>query len=428
MKNRVELVRALVAGILATLAGGAAGGGFGIATQSGSGTGNAYAGGAAVVEDASVAWFNPAGMTFLPRGKQVSAGLTVLKTSHEFHNNGSTGAFAFPGSGDGGDGGVWAYVPNAYFTMDVNPQWNFGLAINAPFGLKTEYDAGWRGQLLALKSEVKTININPSLAYRASDTFSIGAGVSVQKLDAELTNCASPPPPLPPACANSAKLEADDIGYGFNLGLMWQAAPATRFGASYRSSIKYKLDGDVTFTGTPAGNGNISADLRVPDSASFSVFHEAGRQWELMADITWTKWSTVQQLVVNRTSGPATGTTVTTLPFGWDDTWRFGVGANYKMSGQTKLRFGVAYDETPTNDTTRTPRLPGQDRTWVAFGVQYKPSKSGTLEVGYAHEFIRDANINAPATAAGTACTANCLRGSVDNKVDILSVQYSHQF
>ncbi len=427
MSIRVELVRALVAGALTGVAGGAVAGGFGLATQSGSGTGNAYAGGAAVVDDASVAWFNPAGMTFLPRGKQVSAGLTVLKTSHKYEDGGSTGAFSFPGTGNGGDGGVWAYVPNAYFTMDVNPKWSFGLALNVPFGLSTDYDAGWRGQLTALKSEVKSLNINPSFAYRVSDALSLGAGVSMQKLEAELTNCATFPPPAP-SCSNSAKLEADDIGWGFNLGLMWQTTPNTRIGASYRSSIKFTLDGDATFSGTPAGNGNISADLKVPDSASVSVFHDTGSKWELMGDITWTKWSTVQELKVQRTSGPLSGTTLTTLPFAWDDTWRFGVGANYKMSGQTKLRFGMAYDQTPTNDTTRTPRLPGEDRTWVGFGVQYKPSQAGTLEIGYAHEFIRDANINAPAGAGGTTCSGNCLKGTFDNAADILTIQYSHLF
>jgi long-chain fatty acid transport protein len=124
--------------------------------------------------------------------------------------------------------------------------------------------------------------------------------------------------------------------------------------------------------------------------------------------------------------GPA-GSTVTRLPFEWDDTWRFGVGANYKLSAQTKLRFGVAYDETPTNDLTRTPRLPGEDRTWIAFGVQFKPSKAGTLEVGYAHEFISDANVNVPVPGQ-TTCAAGCLRGSFDNKADILSIQYSHVF
>jgi len=408
-------------------AGSAEAGGFGIATQSGSGTGNAYAGGAAAVDDASVAWYNPAGMTLLPRGKHMSASLHALNTSHKFQNAGSTPpAFASPGSGEGGNGGVWAYIPNAAFAMDINPNWSLGLAVNVPFGLKTSYDAGWRGQLTALKSEVKSLNINPSFAYKASDTVSIGAGVSVQKLEAKLTSCASFPPPAP-ACTSVADLEADDIGYGFNLGLMVRATPNTRVGASYRSSIKYELDGSATFNGTPAGNSNISADLRVPDSASFSLFHQAGPKWELMADVTWTKWSTVQQLVVQRTSGPLAGMTLTTLPFKWDDTWRFGVGANYKMSEQMKLRFGAAYDETPTNDMTRTPRLPGEDRTWLAFGVQYKPSKSGTFEVGYAHEFINDANVNVPAPGF-TSCAAGCLRGNFDNKADIFSIQYSHSF
>ncbi len=412
---------------LLLMAGGVAAGGFGIATQNGSGTGNAFAGGAAAVDDASVAWFNPAGMTLLPSGKHVSAALHVLKTSHKFQDTGSTGAFAFPGSGNGGDAGGWAFVPNASFVMDINPQWSFGLSLNAPFGLATEYDDGWRGQLTGLKSEVKSVNINPSVAYKVSNTVSIGAGVSVQKLEAELTSCTTVPAP---ACGNVAKIEGDDVGYGFNLGLMVQATPATRFGASYRSSIKYDLEGDATFSGAAPANGKVKADLRVPDSASFSVFHQAGPKWELMGDVTWTKWSTVQQLNVVRTSASAggpVGSTVTRLPFEWDDTWRFGVGANYKLSGQTKLRFGVAYDETPTNDLTRTPRLPGEDRTWIAFGVQFKPSKAGTLEVGYAHEFIRDANVNVPVPGQ-TTCAAGCLKGSFDNTADILSIQYSHVF
>jgi long-chain fatty acid transport protein len=207
---------------------------------------------------------------------------------------------------------------------------------------------------------------------------------------------------------------------------MVQATPATRFGASYRSSIKYELEGTATFSTGSTFNGNITADLRVPDSASFSVFHQAGPKWELMGDATWTKWSTLQQLVVLRTSGvpvPGREPPLTTETFQWDDTWRFGVGANYKLNPQTKLRFGVAYDETPTNDVYRSPRLPDQDRTWVALGVQYKHSKSGTFELGYAHEFIRDASVNNTVTGAPGA-----LVGKFDNTADIISIQYSHQF
>jgi len=416
---RKKLITIGVFAALGGLASGAIAGGFGIGTQSGSGTGNAFAGGAAVADDASVVWYNPAGMTFLPAGKQVTGALHALKPSFKFQNQGSTGVYAAPGTGEGGDGGGWSFVPNGFFTMDINPQWRFGVALNAPFGLKTDYDNGWRGQLTALKSEIKSININPSVAYKVNDTVSIGGGVSVQRIEAELTSFAG--------AAGISTLSADDVGYGYNLGLMAQVTPATRLGLSYRSSIKYDLEGTVTFSGAPAGNGNIMASLRVPDSFSLSLFHVLNPNWELMGDITRTGWGSVQQLRVVRTSGPLAGAVLSTLAFNWKDTWRYGVGANYKWTDQTKLRFGLALDKTPTNDVDRTARLPDQERTWLAFGVQHRVSKAGVLEVGYAHEFVKDARVNNTVPGFAT-CAAGCLTGSFNDKADIFSVQYSHSF
>lgn len=418
MKGSRALVSIAVAGALAGLAGTAAAGGFAIGTQSGSGTGNAFAGGAAAADDASVAWYNPAGMTLLP-GSQIAGALHTVKPSFKFQNQGSTGLFAAPGTGDGGDGGGWAYIPNGFLTMAINPGLSFGVALNAPFGLATEYDAGWRGQLVALKSDIKAVNINPSIAFKLNDTVSVGAGVSVQQIDAELTSFAG---------ANGiATLNADDMSYGFNLGIMIQATPRTRIGAHYRSKIDYDLEGTITLSGFPAGNSNVKADLEVPDSFSLSVFHTLDPKWELMGDITWTGWSSLQQLQVIRTSGPLSGATFTTLQFQWDDTMRYAVGANYRMNDRIKLRFGVALDETPTNDQFRTPRLPDQERTWVAFGVQYKPSRTSALDVGYAHEFIKDARVNNPVPGF-TTCAAGCLTGTFESQVDIFSIQFSQSF
>lgn len=407
-----------VGAALGGLASGALAGGFAIGTQSGSGTGNAFAGGAAAAEDASVVWSNPAAMTLLPPGKQLTGALHILKPSFKFRNEGSTGAFAAPGTGDGGNGGDWAFVPNAFFAMDVNPSLRFGVALNAPFGLKTEYDSGWRGQLTALTSEIKTVNVNPALSYKVSDAVSIGGGLNIQWIEAKLSSFVPGPGVL--------TLKADDIGYGFNFGIMAAVAPSTRIGAHYRSRIKYEVEGDATFSAAPVSN-NIRADLKVPESFSISIFHVLNPKWEIMGDITRTGWDSLQQLTVMRTSGPGAGTAFPTLQFRWDDTMRYSIGANYKWSGQTKLRFGLAFDETPTNDVDRTPRLPDQDRRWVAFGVQHRVSKAGVLEVGYAHEFIKDARVrnNVPGF---TGCAAGCLNGSFENKADILSLQYSHTF
>lgn len=400
--------------VLAALSAGAAGsfaGGFGIGTQSGSGTGNAFAGGAAVADDASVVWSNPAGMTALPTGYHVTGALHMLRPSFKFRNTASSGAFNLPGAGDGGDGGDWNFVPNGFFAMSITPDLRFGVALNVPFGLKTDYDAGWRGQLLALKSEIKTVNLQPSVAYKVNNSFSIGAGVSVQRIEAELTNAAG--------ALGIANLSADDWGVGFNIGATFQPAASTRIGLHYRSAIKYKLSGSATFSGNALANSPVSADLKVPDSTSLSVLHAVSPSVELMADVTYTGWDKVQRLVVLRPNG----TTLTTLDFLWDNTWRVGVGMNYRLNPSTKLRFGLAHDETPTNDQTRTPRLPDQSRTWAALGVQWKPSKQGTLEIAYAHEFVRDAAINATSPPApGT------LVGTFKNKADIISIQYSHSF
>ncbi|HYC47742.1 MAG TPA: outer membrane protein transport protein [Burkholderiales bacterium] len=427
MGNARNAASLAMTAVMAASAGDAFAGGFQIGVQSGSATGNAVAGGAAVAEDASVIWSNPAGMMHLKQSRQLTSALHVFKPSFKFQNTGSTGAFAAGGTGEGGDGGDWAYVPNAFFTMPINDRLRFGVAINAPFGLSTQYEQGWRGQLIALKSKIQTVNLNPAIAYRVNDMLSVGAGVSAQKIKAQLSSFSGV------AALGNVDLDADDIGFGFNVGAIVQATPVTRFGASYRSKIKYSLDGRANFTG-PAGaafSGDVTADLTVPEHASLSVFHEMGR-WELMADVTWTGWDRLQQLTIVRTTtsaGGAAGTTFTSLPFLWDDTWRFGVGANYRVSDRMKVRMGVALDETPTNDATRSPRLPDQDRTWVAVGLQYRmpgsgmwsSARAGVLEIGYAHEFIKDATVN-------NALGASNLIGRFEAKANILSLQYSHPF
>jgi long-chain fatty acid transport protein len=413
MGSFARKVSALAVGAaLGGVVGGAGAAGFAIGTQSGSGVGNAFAGGAAAADDASVAWFNPAAMTLIP-GKQIAGALHIVNPSFKFQNTGST-AVGLPGSDpDGGDGGDLTLIPNGFFTWAFNPTMSFGLALNAPFGLKTEYDAGWRGRVTAIKSEVKAVNINPSVAFKVSDTVSLGLGLNVQKLDAELTSFAGAP--------GNLTLEADDIGYGFNVGALFQLTPGTRIGAHYRSKIKYELEGTASFT-NPAANSNVSADLDVPDSFSVSVFSAINPTWDVMGDVTRTGWGNLKSLNVIRTSGPLAGTTLPPLTFNWDDTWRYSVGANYKWSPTTKLRFGVAFDETPTNDVDRTARLPDQDRKWVAFGVQWKPSKTSILDFGYAHEFIKDASINNSQGALGTVV------GRFESSVDIVSVQYSVSF
>src|SRR5450830_334633 len=155
--------------------------GFALAEQSSSGLGNAFAGGAASAEDASTVFFNPAGMSRLS-GKQIAVAVHDITPSAKFSGTGASGTDM------GGDAGGSTFVPNAYFTMEMQPNLKMGVGVNAPFGLQTEYDAAWVGRYQAIKSKIKTINVNPSIAYQVNDALSVGAGLDYQHISGELSS------------------------------------------------------------------------------------------------------------------------------------------------------------------------------------------------------------------------------------------------
>ncbi len=156
----------------------------------------------------------------------------------------------------------------------------------------------------------------------------------------------------------------------------------------------------------------------MPDTFSLSGFHQVDDKWDVMADATWTGWSVLQQLQINR----STGANVQTVQENWNNTWRVSVGGNYHYNSQWTSRIGVALDQAPVSDAYRTARIPDGNRTWLAVGGQYKPGKDSALDFGYAHLFVSNAAINQNMTAIG----AGALIGTYDDSVDILSIQYSH--
>lgn len=405
--SRTQLMLGLT---LAGFAGPGQAAGFALIEQNASGLGNAYAGQAASAQDASTIFFNPAGMTLLPDQQLVLTG-HLIKPQTTFSGTVSP---AILGGGNGGDAGDLAFVPNAYFAFRLTPDVHLGIGMNAPFGLKTEYDSTWKGRTQAIKSELKTVNLNPSIAWKASESFSLGAGLNIQYAEATLSSAtgAAIPPPV-------GTVKGDDYGWGFNLGALWQLNDATRVGISYRSEVDYTLKGSFKVNGVTVVNP-IHADLTLPDTASLSLFHKLDTRWDLLADVTWTGWSDFDALrIVNASGGP-----VSTTIENWDDTYRYSLGANYHLNDRITLRGGVAYDQTPVPNAYRTARIPDGDRTWIAFGGQYRVSDRSTLDFGYAHLFIRDVRIN---KTEGTAPPIT-LTGTYEGAVDILSAQFTHNF
>ncbi len=425
--------------------------GFALIEQSASGMGNAFAGGAAGAEDASTIFFNPAGMTYLPDNQLVIA-VHVIKPSVNFSNNGShSGVGTTMTGGNGGDAGDLALAPNFYFTKAVSDSVRLGIGVNAPFGLKTEYDSDWAGRYQALKSELKTININPSVAFKVNNMISLGAGVSYQRAEATLTNavdfgtiCAGTA--LKAACAGTgvtpqkadglASIKGDDWSWGYNLGAILQPGDTTRIGLAYRSEVRQNLSGSASFGGTPAlfglsptltnlfANGNVTAKLTLPASFSASIFQKINAQWDVMGDLTWTEWSSFNELRVIRSSGPLAGQTLTVQPENWSNSVRASIGASYRYNDKLKARIGVAFDESPVSSTARTPRIPDTNRTWLSLGANYRCTPESHVDIGYSHIFVKDATLSQG--AVGTP--AGNLVGNYNNDINILSLQYTHTF
>ncbi|MGB6105417.1 MAG: outer membrane protein transport protein [Pusillimonas sp.] len=426
--------------VLGLGAGGVQAAGFQLLEQNASGIGNSYAGSAAIAENASTIYFNPAGMTRLP-GINVSGGLTAIKPSFKFKDGGSTGPGGLPlGTDNGGDAGALGLVPNAYVSWEVNPNWYVGLGIGAPFGLMTEYDEGWVGRYHSKKFSIKSININPSVAYKVNDQLSVGAGINWMQLDANyrrnspaaglisqlpggMTN------PLAPVLLNSPDMEAQvkmkGDAWGWNLGLMYQITPDTRLGLSYRSKVKIKADGDTNIDNTTPvpipTHFDAKATVELPDTAILSVVHDLNSRWQLLADVSWTGWSSIKSLKIDN-GNPAFNDE---LDLRFRDTWRVALGANYKLNHQWTLKGGVAWDQSPVDSSKYRPTsLPDNDRYWVSLGAQYNFNERTSIDVGYAHLFVKSTSIDNDTDAA----SKGTVRGDYSSNANIVGVQVSHRF
>jgi long-chain fatty acid transport protein len=389
-----------VAGALLVMCGSAAASGFALIEQSASGMGNAFAGGAAIADDASTVFFNPAGMSRLS-GKQIAVAAHAITPSAKYTSS--------AGVPSGGDAGSTAIIPNGYFVMEMKPDLRFGLGVNVPFGLETNYDPNWAGKQQAIKSRIETINVNPSLSYQLNDKLSIGGGLDYSHIKGELTQDQG-------GAIGLAVIQGTDNAWGYNLGALYNVDAATRIGAAYRSAISYTLSGTVA-TSLPFANGPVTLDIKLPGSFSISAFHQYSDKWDVMADVSWTGWSTFKQVKIV----DASGATISNTPENWKDTMRVSLGVTHHYNRQWLARAGLAYDQAPIPDAYRTARIPDNNRTWLAIGGQYKPAPASAIDVGYSHLFVNDASINQPTPAPA-------LVGSYKISVDTFSVQYTYSF
>ena len=366
-------------------------------------------------------------MTFLP-GRQVTGSFEFIRPSAEFADTGTSrnglGQFAPAGGNNGGDAGGWSAVPNAYASWQVLDALWIGIGVSVPFGLKTEYDQNFIGRFQSQRAEVKTININPSVAWRVN-------GLVIARRRRQLPARFSGDQPLPQRAGRTPGPHRCGMirrGAGMSARCC-RRCPARRIGLAYRSDIKYNMRGDIA-TNAPAfvaPNGDVALSIRVPRQLEHQRRPSKLGAVQLLADFTYTRWDSVKspQLIAQTpTLGTPPGGVLSTFNLQFRNSYRAGLGANWQIAPAWVLKAGVAYDKTPVTDAFRSTFLPDNDRKWLAIGAKWRATPSLAVDVGYAHLFINDATINAQQLATG----GGNVIGNYRSSVDILGAQVTFAF
>lgn len=435
--RRTFALAALPMALAAALAGQEAqASGFQLKENSVQGLGRSFASETAAPGDCAVVVNNPAAMSELGDANCAQTDFNIINFKADFKGGGSD-FLGRPLTGKTDDGGVTKPVPATFFTHRLNPEWVVGAAIYAPFGFETDFEDGWVGRYEALKSKLQSIDLTFSASYQLSDSFSLGGSFIVQNTAAELTQAidfgtilATPTGGalLPQEADGFGGLKGNDWGFGFGLGALWKPTEADRIGINFHSQIDHTIDGDGKFK-VPVNiqpllapafvNSPGKADFSTPWFVNASWWHTVNERFSFGVNASFTHWSSLEQLVVDY-KNPAQPNSVS--EFKWEDTWFYSFGGDYRLNERWTLRAGVAYDETPTVDATRTPRVPDGDRTWGSIGIGYQLSDNMKIDAAFLHIWVDDAKID------HQSATFSRLQGKFTSEGNVLSVSAQYRF
>ena len=368
--------------------------GFQLNEFSSSGLGRAYSGEGAIADDAGNASRNPALIMMFDR-PTFSAGAVYIDPDVNI-----SGKSPFTGrSTDADNIAPTAWVPNAHFVMPINEQFGWGASVTSNYGLATEFNDSYIVGEYGGKTDLKTVNLNLSGAYRLNDSWSFGVGFNAVYADAKIERYSGEQTAALPKVSNKiASLKGDEWGYGWNAGILYELDKNNRYGLTYRSEVKIDFDGDyksgirsqanaLPGAGTvfPWGTTNAtvpgSLTLNLPEMWELSGYNRIAPQWAIHYSMAYTSWSQFQEL-------KATGTNGQTLFYkeeGFKDSYRIALGTTYYMDKSWTFRTGIAYDDSPVPASKRSISIPDQDRLWLSAGTTYAFNDDASIVVGVSY-------------------------------------------
>jgi len=455
--SRVTQISVLALGIAGALAfGQAQASGFQLRENSVKNLGRANAGTAVAKDDASVVANNPAAMVILDK-TTVQVDATDIDLTAKFSGSGTSALGTPLSGGNGGDPGSPTIVP-ALAVVAPFGDFRLGASINAPFGLKTEYDSDWVGRYNAIKSDVKTVDFTVSGAWAISNRFSLGVGLIHQRTDVTLSNAldfgtalcvgASPTNPAltcgnanfpfhPQSADGAVSVKGADNSWGWVAGAQWRPVDNFTIGYSHHSKIDHTLTGRADFTLPPSvvaalgptapADGAVYAPLTTPSTDTLSAQWDISAQFRLFGDIQRTGWHSLQQVAIFRADGTPLGQPE---QFNWKNTTYYGVGAEWDLSPAFTLRAGYGHDESPTSDATRDARLPDNTRKLYSIGATWHASDAFSIDAAFQRISIADPSVNVTSPFPGSPSPAvgSHLVGEYNGHANLFGLSMQYRF
>ena len=371
--------------------------GFQLAEYSATGLGRAYAGEAAMADNASAQWRNPAMLMHL-EGTQISTGAIYVNPNIDVNGtvDGSKSLNpALPStSASSSDFANDAIIPNLYISHRYSDKLAVGFALGTNYGMETNLGTDFAASHFGNEASVTTMEANLNLAYKVTDAVSIGGGVRYVMGEGSFGAKTPKNNLVSPGNVTTLKyMEGDDTSWGWQVGTAWQINEDHRIGFAYKSEVELKLEGYATGIGfNPAlanARDNGSMDLALPATAEIASFHQLNDKLAIHASINWTDWSSFEKLEAQLDTY---GTKMVKVE-NWEDNYRFAVGATYQVDSKLALRTGVAYDTSAVSDKNRTITIPETDRTWLSLGASYEFTKQFSLDGGLTYIIAKNASI-----------------------------------
>ncbi|AZI70386.1 OmpP1/FadL family transporter [Cloacibacterium normanense] len=370
--KRILITTALLAGVFSYA------GGFRVSLQGVKQLAMAHT--SAHTEDASVAFFNPAGISFIPNKLSVAVGGFGAISEVEYQSLETLQSYKTENPV-----GTPLYAAIAY---KVTNNVSVGLSVTTPFGSTVKWADDWTGREIVQKMELKSFYFQPMVSYKFNDWASIGVSYIYAKgmvdWDKAVTNL-------------GGTLNINDekaTGSGFGLGFYLKPSSNLDLSIAYRSAVIMKAEnGMATFTGVPEavltspqlnvgadGQDAFTAELPLVDEYTIGLTYKITPKWLVSADFNYHGWERYSKLTLdfeNALVGNQADKTVLVSPKNFKNAKTFRIGTQYMLTDKLAGRLGYYFDESPYEDKYFIPETPSFDASVVTAGLGYKFGKLG---------------------------------------------------